>query len=49
MDALDYRCDAFIEMVEIGDQFYEAKVDEGVLTSHDAAVDLLFCSSAGEF
>lgn len=48
MDAFDYRCDAFVEVVEVSDQLYEAEVDEGVLAAHDAAVDFLFSSGAGE-
>jgi len=48
VDALDYRCDAFVEVVEVSDQLYEAEVDEGVLAAHDAAVDFLFSSGAGE-
>ena len=36
-------------MVEIGDQLYEAEVDNGVLAAHDTAVDFLFSSGTGEF
>ena len=46
MDALEYRCDSLVEVVEICDQLDETEVDKRVLASHNAAVYLLLPTRA---
>jgi hypothetical protein len=42
VDPLDYTCDALIEVIEVSNEFDKAEVDEGVLATHDTAIDFFF-------
>lgn len=49
VDSLDDGGDVFVEVVEVGDYFYEAEIDEGVTTADDTAVNFLLPGGCRQF
>jgi hypothetical protein len=47
VDSFEDVCDVFVEVVEVGDEFDETKVDECISAANDAAVYLLLADCSG--